>query len=255
MVVAVVLLTPAAELRAQPEEHLDSLEQLLEKGASDEMASPPAPTAVLRVDTSRVERRVPSAALLSRYREDDDFDYGSAYREPESLFDALWRAITNWFRDLLGADGVVTFWDIVFYTLLGAALIFVTLKLIGADTRGLFFGAKRDSGDGVTLLEEDIHGIDFEAQIERARSSGDLRSAVRLHYLRLLRNLTDAGAIAWRAEKTDADYARELRDTSLHAGFERAALLYEYVWYGDFPIDVASYQKIAAVVDAVAVRQ
>lgn len=207
---------------------------------------------VVRVDSSRLERRVPPAATLARFRDDDTFDYGLMYREPESISEAIWRWISDFFRSLLGADGIVTFWDIVGYVILGAALVFIAIKLSDADTRSLFFRTKDESDDGAAIIEEDVRGIDYPAQIERAIASGDLRLAVRLHYLRLLRDLGESGAITLRHDKTDRDYARELRGSPRQSGFQRASLLFEYVWYGDFPIDREGYENVAGAIDAVA---
>jgi hypothetical protein len=248
-IIAGAILFAATQARAQTDGYLDSIETFLDTSkAVPEDARPSAP-ATLRLDTAHVERRVVPAALLARFREDEDFDYGRIHREPVSLWDAIMRRISKWFRDMLGDDGVVTFWEIVAYVILGASLIFVAIKLSDADARALFFRKKKESDGDTTLVEEDVHGIDYPSQIERAVAAGDLRLAVRLHYLRLLRDLSERGAIAWRPEKTDADYARELRDTPLRSSFERASLLFEYVWYGDFPIDRASYERLAAVID------
>lgn len=255
IVLAAAFLLAAGDVRAQDDSYLDSLETYVDSAAMDvapPMDTAPAAPAVLRLDTSHVDRDVPSAAVLARLREDDDFDYGKSYREPESITDAILRWISNWFRDMLGADGVMTFWDIVAYVILGASIIFVAFKLSNADTRALFFRRKDLSDGDMALLEEDVRGIDYPTQIERAIAAGDLRLAVRLHYLRLLRDLSERGSIVWRHDKTDAEYARELRGTPMQRDFDRAALLFEYVWYGDFPIDLPAYEKVAIAIDRVA---
>lgn len=210
--------------------------------------TPSTRAARVRFDSGPVVRRLPSSESLERFRDDGDFDYGRSYRAPETILDIIRRAIAEWFRRLITADGSSTVWEIVTYVILGLSIVFVTMKMIGVDTRALFFRTKEEGADGA-IIEEDIRAIDYPTQIERALAAGDQRLAVRLHYLRLLRDLTGTGAIAWRPDKTDHDYVRELAGSPLRPAFERATLLFAYVWYGDFPIDRASYERIAGVIE------
>jgi hypothetical protein len=203
-------------------------------------------------DTARVDLRVVPRGAIDRFRGESDFDYGRQLEAPESLWNVIMRKIAQWMRDLMGADGVTTFWDVVTYVIVGAALLFVVLRLLDADTRSLFFRSKKAETAGAAEIDEDVRTIDFHEQIARALATGDFRLAVRLHYLRLLRDLDARGTIAWRRDKTDGDYLREVGDAPMRSGFERATLLFEYVWYGDFPIDRRLYDQIAAVIDRIA---
>lgn len=205
----------------------------------------------VRFDSSRISARMPSSTTFDRLRRDDAFDYGREYREPDSWFDRLQEWVLRWLRELLGVKGADTVGSILLYALLGAAVVFVVMKMMGENMRSLFFRRKKERGSA-SAIDEDVHGIDFADRIARAVSSGDYRLAVRLHFLRLLRDLSDSAAIAWRQSKTNHDYLVELEEPSLRMGFERAALMFEYVWYGDFPVDRESYERIASAIDRVA---
>jgi hypothetical protein len=227
----------AVPLRAQvPGSDLDSIE-----------------TAVDSIE-SFVERRIPPHAALERFRADEDFDYGIEHREPSSLWDAIRRAISRWLRGLLGSKGGNTAVTVTFYVLIAIIVVFVIVKLLDADTRSLFFHRRKEEAAGDLAGDVDVHAIDYPGRIGHAVAAGDFRMAVRLHYLRLLRDLSESGAITWRAGKTDAEYGVELGTSPLRSGFERASLLFEYVWYGDFPIDRQSYERIAEVIDRVSAR-
>lgn len=203
-------------------------------------------------DSSEISLRLPQQSRVDELRADDEFDYGAVYRQPESLWTVVMRAIAEWFRRLVGSNQA-TVWDIVGYIVLGAAIILVAMKLYGVDIARVFFRSRTEADASDAATAEDVHGIDYDARITAALDAEDFRMAVRLHYLRALRDLSDAGAIVWRRNKTDSDYVRELAGSPQQSDFERAALLFEYVWYGGFPIDRDGYQRIAAAIDRVAV--
>ncbi|MBC8145692.1 MAG: DUF4129 domain-containing protein [bacterium] len=201
-----------------------------------------------RYDSSRVVVRNPSPGTVERLMRDDDFKYGRAPAESISIFDRVYQWIMRRLAELFGTKAAGTVWNILLYVIVGGVAIYVVMKLIGADSRSMFFRAKRSPG--VTAgFGEDVHGIDFAAQIVRAVGERNYRLAVRLRFLRLLRDLSDADAITFRQNKTDRDYATELAGSPLQPGFERASLLFSYVWYGDFPVDAESYERIASVID------
>jgi hypothetical protein len=98
------------------------------------------------------------------------------------------------------------------------------------------------TGDDVD--EGRIDRIEFVSEIDAAIARGDYRRASRLLYLRLLKQLSDAGRIVWKPEKTNHDYLRELGSNDLARSFARVTLLFDYIWYGDFHIDEPTFQQV-----------
>ncbi|MFT6964758.1 MAG: hypothetical protein ACJAWV_004500 [Flammeovirgaceae bacterium] len=92
-------------------------------------------------------------------------------------------------------------------------------------------------------MEEDIHEIDFNTRIAQAVESQNFREAIRLHYLKNLKILSDQNLIDWKINKTNHDYEVEIRDNSIKAPFSRITYLYDNICYGDFPIDSESYSR------------
>ena len=45
-------------------------------------------------------------------------------------------------------------------------------------------------------------------------------------------------------DKTNADYYKELRNTSYGKEFKELSRLYEYIWYGDFKLDESRFKII-----------
>ncbi len=90
---------------------------------------------------------------------------------------------------------------------------------------------------------ENIHEIDFDAEIEKAVSQHNYRLAVRMLYLKCLKQLSDATLIKWQPEKTNSAYINELNDVVKRTAFKLLTRQFEYVWYGEFAIDGSTFIK------------
>ena len=122
--------------------------------------------------------------------------------------------------------------------LLWGALIaivgYVLYKLLGGEG-GIF--SKRDrkadeSGEG-QLSEESLLEMDWEKALREALQSGDARAAIRFSYLRLLQLLQQRELIAYRPDKTNMDYYRELAEKPQRQAFRTVSRQYEWAWYGN----------------------
>jgi hypothetical protein len=76
-----------------------------------------------------------------------------------------------------------------------------------------------------------------------AVTSGQYNRAIRLHYLKTLKKLSDKGLIDWRINKTNHDYIQELNKTAIAPAFRRLTFLFEYFCYGDFTMHEADYRE------------
>jgi len=92
---------------------------------------------------------------------------------------------------------------------------------------------------------ENIEELDIQALLERAIKAGDFKLAVRLYYLRLLKNLHEQKVIVWKKDKTNRDYLSELfsRDFFFDE-IKRLTLSYESVWYGDHMLRSESFRNL-----------
>lgn len=128
----------------------------------------------------------------------------------------------------------------IFWVLIIGAAIFVIFQLLKINLKGL---VKKKSDKAKVAketeipVEEDIHKMEFEDLLQQAVDAGRYRVAVRLLYLRALRQLSDRGLIAWKQDKTNHDYIREISDKALRPGFSDVTLIFEYIWYGEFPVN------------------
>ncbi len=199
-------------------------------------------TSGLRRDSVSVRSRRPSEARLDSLRDDKAFDYGRHAHETRSLWDLILGRVIEWFKTTTVGSVVG---DVIVYGVLPLIVIIALLRVMGADVGALL--RRRSRRLAVQMeTDEDVHHIDYDARIAAAVDAGDLREAIRLHYLRTLRDLSAAGLIEWSRRKTNHDYLLELAGTAIESPFARATLVYEFVWYGDFAIDAAGYERIRA---------
>jgi len=206
--------------------------------------------AVVKVDTSsHVNIRSFDKATLKKYSDRPEFKYNSG-NEELSWWDRLWIRFWAWFWSLfmfkgLSVLGVIL--NIIEILLIVAAvggLIYAILKAVGMDPRTLL---SKTPPPTVPYSEffEDINTIDFDTEIEKAVAAHNYRFAVRLLYLKCLKQLSDAGVIAWEIDKTNSQYLYELKNDEQRSAFGLLTRQFEYVWYGEFSINDAVYNAIA----------
>jgi len=67
-------------------------------------------------------------------------------------------------------------------------------------------------------------------------NAGDYRLAIRLMFLRLLKQLSQKKIIEYKQERTNFDYLSQLHATGFYNDFFRLTRNYEYTWYGKFEV-------------------
>ena len=111
------------------------------------------------------------------------------------------------------------------------------------DIRAVFYGKSASVVIDFKEFSENIHKINFEELIADAISRRDYRKAVRLHFLKLLKELTDNNLITWQIDKTNNDYSIELSNSKFSSKFKELVLMYEYIWYGDLQLDEENFKS------------
>lgn len=92
-------------------------------------------------------------------------------------------------------------------------------------------------------VEKNIRLVDFEKLIKETIQSGQQRLAVRYYYLWLLKKMSEREIIEWDVEKTNSDYFYEIKNESQKENFGYLSYLYNNIWYGEFDIDTATFEK------------
>ena len=136
----------------------------------------------------------------------------------------------------------------VFQTLLWLVIIsgFVTFLILYLknSNAGLFRSSSNIAEEEDDVETNDIFSINYQKEIDKAVGISNYRLAVRLMFLRLLRDLADKNIIQYKQDSTNFDYMMQLHSTGIYPDFFRLARNYEYSWYGQFDIDKEKYSII-----------
>jgi hypothetical protein len=198
---------------------------------------------VLTFDSSQVQVRQPDPVKQQELLESPEYKYDRVGPAPKGLWDRftewLWRTLDRVFS----TNGGKLSLSIFQYALIIAVIVVVILLVLKNDIRAVFYGKSASVPIDFREFDEDIHRINFDEMIAAAIAAKDYRKAVRLHFLKLLKDLTDHDLIAWQIDKTNNDYSMELKNSKYSKSFSELALMYEYIWYGDFHLDENNFNN------------
>jgi len=208
-------------------------------------------------DSSKVSVRHYNAAAMSKYRDSIQFNYDENVKAKGKAGASLWHRFWVWIwkmiEKIFGGHSSPThqtqppsfaFMKYVLLAIVLGLLIFVIIKMAGMNMANIFNRTPKNINIPYTESLENIHQITFEEEIEKALDQRNYRLAIRLLYLSTLKQLNDADLIHWQADKTNSAYVNELTDAGKRQSFSILTRQFEYVWYGDFPVDKPSFQNI-----------
>ena len=137
-----------------------------------------------------------------------------------------------WFQTLM--------WLIIIGGFAGALIWY----LAGSNV-GLFRKKDQQVDHGETEeMPEDIFAINYQKEIDKAAAQGNYRLAIRLMYLRLLKNFSEKNIIEYKQDRTNLDYLMQLHSTAYYKDFFLVTRHYEYSWYGQFNVSSEAYDII-----------
>ena len=183
---------------------------------------------------------------MRKYTKDPEFNYTTDI-ERESWWDRFWRWIWHIIENLFsGSKSSSTQSSLpvkyVLLTIIVGLLVYAITKIAGIEN--IFNRESKYIGIPYTESIENINEITFEEEIEKAIAQRNYRLGVRLLYLRSLKQLNDAHLISWQIEKTNSAYLNEITNSEQRRSFSLLTRQFEYVWYGDFPVDGPLFHNI-----------
>ncbi len=93
---------------------------------------------------------------------------------------------------------------------------------------------------------DELYKIDFQRKINQAEDNSNYRLAVRYYFLWTLQDLSKRGLIKYEKNKTNHQYAEDLKNHKKGTAFKTAAKYYNFVWYGEYSVPLSTYEKIAS---------
>ncbi len=121
-----------------------------------------------------------------------------------------------------------------------ALLAYLIIRFVG---EGNIFGTKKrriaDTSVKIDLehIEENLEIAELDPLINQAIADENYTLAIRLYYLAILKELHIKGDIAWKKDKTNRIYVREMREHRFFEPFRTTTTVFERVWYGSQTID------------------
>lgn len=196
---------------------------------------------VIPLDSSKTDVRKLSAEQKKKLSQNKDYLYDRVGPAPETIWDRFvqwfWDMISKIFSTKAGEVG----WTIFKYALIAAVVVIGIILLVKNDVRSVLYGKSAAVHIDFKEFDDDINKINFEEMIADALAKKDYRKAVRLHFLKLLKELTDKNLIKWQLDKTNNDYSIELANSKYSRVFDELTVMYEYIWYGDFNLDETNF--------------
>lgn len=188
-----------------------------------------------------------------------DPNFKSKYKTNEFQYEVKlgekgwWDRFLEWlgqlFKDLFGlSDGVsseAVDWTInIVATLIVLFVIYLIVKSI-LNKEGQWIFGKSTTKKIISHddIERNLKYIDFEKLIKDTLKSGDKRLAIRYYYLWILKKMSEKSIIEWNPEKTNSDYLYEIKSEALKKDFGYVSYLYNYIWYGEFELDEATFNN------------
>ncbi|MDN3587388.1 DUF4129 domain-containing protein [Pedobacter aquatilis] len=199
-------------------------------------------TASVKTDSSKVTPSSFDKRAIETYSEQKEFQYDESKTRDLSLWDRFWMWFWEMISRLITTAGS-TPGSKYFFIFVGIAImVYIIIKIIGSEN--IFSKKSKETILQYDVLNDNIHEIDYEKELQKLIGQGKYRLAVRLLYLRSLKKLSDANIIDWKPDKTNYNYLTEISKPELQSAFGKLTHQFDYIWYGDFPVDENKFEPI-----------
>ena len=182
-------------------------------------------------------REVPDNKIKSLKAKDDFWYADKEFKKEESASTSGtnfpdWMARQKWYS--------VVAWTII----IGGFLAVLIWFLISSNVVVFRRRSKTLANADDDHANENIFEINYQQEINKAVNENNYRLAVRLMFLRLLKNLSERNVIQYKQGRTNYDYLVQLNNTGYYKDFFRITRNYEYAWYGEFDVSSETFKVI-----------
>jgi hypothetical protein len=239
----VLLLLPVLSYAQEQDNAIDTLRSIIEPPPVYEESERynESPFLPITQQAPVAVRSIPDGKVEALKKEDD---YWYANIVPEKIPEKTTTDITARKRGLLDQRWLQNLlWTIILFSFIGIIIWYLAssnIHLFRKESKKII----EEEGDDE--YQEDIFSIHYDKEIRKAEQAGNYRLAIRLWYLKTLRELADRNIIAYRHEKTDNDYVHSLHGSRFYRDFFRLTRNFEYTWYGQFSLSPEAYSIMQA---------
>ena len=141
-----------------------------------------------------------------------------------------------------GFDFFSSIFGIIFWIVAIGLFAYLVYRLFLSNSSFFSRNRKNNISADIQVTEENTN--DPDAMLRNAIRNGNYRLAVRYLYLQALLRLSERKIIEINANKTNYEYVNEVRKHKFANEFASLTLQYEYVWYGEYPVDERLFKQI-----------
>lgn len=202
------------------------------------------------IDSTAINIIKPTSAKEAAIFSDPKLSYKKNIADGKGMFEKF----LEWLAEKLFGkptyDNISSARELVIWTIVIVSILIIIWLLSKSELIGLVKPKAKATSFNFSDITEDLDAINFNEKINDAEKAGDLRLAIRWHYLKLLYLLDKKNLIAFAPFKTNIDYNYELKGKTIHDEFVKLSRTYDYVWYGQFTLTHQNYEARAAEFDA-----
>jgi hypothetical protein len=199
---------------------------------------------IVKIDsTGRLYERTINDDLNKKYT-GEDFNYDVKTGESQNLLSRFFNWIGRGLKNVFGINlspETLKLLEYFIYFIMGGLVIYLLVRVLVNEKFNSIFTKKAKTVFDIDLAEQHIESLDLDALLKTALANKDYRLAVRYQFLRVLKRLSQKDIIDWHFDKTNLDYQNEIKQQHLQSGFKEVAYLYDYIWYGEQPINEIKY--------------
>ena len=129
-------------------------------------------------------------------------------------------------------------------------LLYLIIALILGYAAYMLFLNSPIRGDSHKILYDQemnpdrVQLSELESKINSAKEKNDFRSATRMYFIWVIKELSDREYIVWKKRKTNYNYLLEVQRQNFYGEFEVAVENYEFIWYGKYEISKMDFDVI-----------
>ena len=144
--------------------------------------------------------------------------------------------------DLRGTGFFRSIFGVIFWIAAIGLFAYIVYRLFLSNSS--FLSRNRKNVESDIKLTTEATTNDPEAQLRNAIKNGNYRMAIRYLFLQTLSRLAERKFIEINTNKTNYEYVNEVRKHKFANEFASLTLKYEYVWYGEYPVDEKLFEQI-----------
>ena len=154
--------------------------------------------------------------------------------------------VFNWRSPIQLGEGFGKLLSIALLSILGLIALVLLLRFLLLPPKNRKIALQEELEVSAEEIAENLELHDPRSLLEKAVDAENYRLAVRLYYLKIIRELSLKSQIQWQRDKTNHSYLQEMNGHALQDNFRAITLLFEQIWYGNREIDATDFKPIRA---------